>query len=58
MLFHPHYAQSVQNVQSVQRKLLQNKASLHQQTARKNLIKAKRLLNARKGPLNQTKVGR
>jgi hypothetical protein len=51
-------SQKKQKVQQPQRKLLQNKASLHQQTARKNLIKAKRLLNARKGPLNQTKVRR
>jgi hypothetical protein len=44
-------------LQQPQHKLLQKKASIHQQTARKNVIKAKRLLNARKGqPLNQKAV--
>lgn len=40
-------------LQQPQRKLLQNNGT--QQTARKNLIKAKRLLSARKGPLPQTR---
>ena len=44
-------------LQQPQHKLLQKKASIHQQTARKNVIKAKRLLNARKGqPLHQKAV--
>jgi hypothetical protein len=41
-------------LQQPQRKLLQNRNGT-QQTARKNLIRAKRLLSTRKGPLPQTK---
>ena len=54
--FRKALVQKKQIIQQPQRKLIQNRAGVQMTVARKNLKKAKRLLNARKGPLQQTKV--
>lgn len=53
--FRTALAKKKQILQQPQRKLIQNRAGVQLTVARKNLKKAKRLLNARKGPLQQTK---
>ena len=52
--FRTGIAQKKQALQQPQRKLLKQKVNV-QITARKNLVKAKRLLNARRGPLLQVR---